>query len=88
MVTRAELHQILDALPEEALPEAGRLLDGLRQECPASQSDVQRIDAPHERLQPDALAAALASATHLGEQFSSRHPHRLAGRGDQWSHRD
>lgn len=29
----------------------------------------------------DSLAVALAHAEHLGSEFSSEHPHRLAGRG-------
>ncbi len=85
MVTKAELHQLIDALPDDALSEARRLLGGLRQK--PSPTPYESSEAVSERPEPDALAAALANAAHLGEMFSSRHPHRLAGRGEDWSRR-
>ncbi len=32
----------------------------------------------------DWMATALRLATHLGPEFSSEDPHKLAGRGDDW----
>ncbi|HLZ69199.1 MAG TPA: hypothetical protein VKV26_04740 [Dehalococcoidia bacterium] len=84
MTTKAALHQIIDDLPEEALPEAERLLGSLQERCRACGSNGSATEEADRGAEPDALASALAHATHLGEEFSSRNPHRLARRGEEW----
>ena len=83
MSVRAELMRLIIELPDEALPEAERLLDGLRA-LSARDAENHLAGVRYDRLGPDALGTALAMATDLGPDVSSEDPHGFAGRDKRW----
>lgn len=77
MVTKAELHQLIDALPEEAVPEAGRLLNGLHK---AGQHELPAKGRKRRARSFDSLAWLVQNARDLGPDVLSEDPHGFAGR--------
>ncbi len=83
MVTKAELHQMIDALPEDAVPEAGRLLDGLRK---AGNHEPPAQGRRRRSRSFDSLAWLMQNARDLGPDVLSEEPHSFAGR--RWFEND
>jgi len=86
MSVRAELIQLISELPDEALPEAERLLDGLHRRCLDRHTMAADGDRPQAALGApySSLDYLIANATDLGPDVSSEDPHGFAGRGKRW----
>lgn len=84
MTTRAALHAIIDALPEDALPEAEARLRPLEEDGEAAHNGSGPATDDAADAEPRWFEILLARSRPLGDEISSERPHDFAGRGEVW----